>query len=145
MFATLATFRDLNDYVKPVIMLGPITRTSNAATVLALSKYAYTASTLGLRYAPFSLAPHTKIGSDSTTMTCGLENVLQPLCLLLLGMSVGYNREQMNTTRFPVYFSNFPEGTSSWVYNHYLQNAIYKQLTMYDYGPIENARKYGNC
>lgn len=74
----------------------------------------------------------------------GSNNPLQPLCLIMLGMLVGFDTAQLNTTRMPVYLSNAPEGTSTWVYDHFILNAVYNKLTMFDFGPIGNVAKYGS-
>ncbi|KAI1292791.1 Lipase member N [Halotydeus destructor] len=142
MLASLSLYKDFNDIIKPAILLSPFTRTSNSSSVMSALKIFAPFSTTALRYMPFAFGPQLKLGGDQLTLDCGVA-LVQSLCLIMMGIAVGYDSKQLNRSHQSVYMAHASEPTSSWVYDHFVQNSISNKFNMFDYGPVDNARHYG--
>ena len=69
---------------------------------------------------------------------------LQPLCTNLIFVLVGYNQEQLNEDRLPVYLSHTPAGTSAWNIVHFGQNYLSGKFRRFDLGnDKKNIDMYG--
>lgn len=73
---------------------------------------------------------------------CG-QQVVQPACGNLLFLVCGYDAEQFNFTRVPVYYSQGLGGTSAWNLLHFGQNIVNKGFLKFDYGALINYQRYG--
>lgn len=66
------------------------------------------------------------------------------LCEKVIFLMSGFDHNQLNSTRLPVYINHIPAGTSCKNIRHYIQQIFHADtLTMYDYGFGGNIRKYG--
>ncbi|KAI1307967.1 (DL)-glycerol-3-phosphatase 2 [Halotydeus destructor] len=68
---------------------------------------------------------------------------VQEACAYLLQVITGFDSPNINRTRFPVYLSQLPAGTSSWTFAHFGQLFNRNCLSMFSYGEAENERQYG--
>jgi len=69
--------------------------------------------------------------------------VTQTLCTSIMFMLCGYDANNMNETRLPIYLSYAPAGTSSRNAVHYAQSYQRKTFAKYDFGWYENNKLYG--
>ncbi|KAL3211699.1 hypothetical protein MRX96_008401 [Rhipicephalus microplus] len=65
------------------------------------------------------------------------------LCALGFTMTSFCSPEQFNTTRIPMYMGHMPTGTTVQNLLHFHQVYKAKNFVMYDHGPTENLRRYG--
>jgi pimeloyl-ACP methyl ester carboxylesterase len=77
----------------------------------------------------------------ATSMCDG--GLTQTLCTSIMFMLCGYDANNMNETRLPIYLSYAPAGTSSRNAVHYAQSYQHKNFAKFDYGYFENKRIYG--
>lgn len=64
------------------------------------------------------------------------------ICEDLIAFLVGWDSPDMNVTRMPVYFTHFPAGTSGRNIVHYAQAIVDQKFQYFDYGVVENLKKY---
>ncbi|KAI1298469.1 Lysosomal acid lipase/cholesteryl ester hydrolase [Halotydeus destructor] len=137
MVGTLSYHPKYNRILKPVILFGFGNIASKPYNTLASDVEADI-----LRAFPGPLLPKFKLTSTVLTAFCS-PPVLE-ICAQLLMSAVGYDSNNLNRTRFPVYLSQFPAGTSTWEMAHASQ--ISRRGNCYahfDYGQSENEKKYG--
>ncbi|XP_065309604.1 lipase lipl-1-like [Dermacentor albipictus] len=70
---------------------------------------------------------------------------LRGACFLPIQIAVGASSEQLNRTRIPVYIAHQPAGTSTKNIVHYAKNYRAKNFNRYDYGFLENQKRYGQA
>ncbi|XP_037580482.1 lipase lipl-1-like [Dermacentor silvarum] len=68
---------------------------------------------------------------------------LRGACFLPIQVVVGASSEQLNRTRIPVYIAHQPAGTSTKNIVHYAKNYRARNFKRYDYGLLENQKRYG--
>lgn len=71
-------------------------------------------------------------------------HMIKELCESVTFLFCGPDSRQFNATRFPVYVSHTPSGTSSLNVVHFAQLVKSKKMTFYDYGSKLNKQKYGS-
>ncbi|XP_023230279.1 gastric triacylglycerol lipase-like [Centruroides sculpturatus] len=69
-------------------------------------------------------------------------DVVRSICSNIYFLISGYDFSQLNESRLHVYFSHFPAGTSTKNFIHYLQLVNSKKFQKFDYGLLENLKKY---
>ncbi|XP_023235801.1 gastric triacylglycerol lipase-like isoform X2 [Centruroides sculpturatus] len=69
-------------------------------------------------------------------------DVVRSICSNIYFLISGYDFSQLNESRLDVYFSHFPAGTSTKNFIHVLQLVNWKNFQKFDYGPLENLKRY---
>ncbi|XP_029680343.1 lipase 3-like [Formica exsecta] len=77
-------------------------------------------------------------------LICAEDAITQPFCSNLLFLIAGYNKEQFNKTLLPIILGHIPAGASTKQIMHYAQLVKSGQFRQYDYGWLDNKRKYGS-
>lgn len=71
------------------------------------------------------------------------EYYTNPLCKNVIFVIAGYDSNQMNTTRIPVYITHTPSGTSAQNFAHFGQLVEAGKFQKFDYGAAKNKQIYG--
>lgn len=138
MFGLLSTQPRFNSLVNRFIALGPAVHLNNVARSVRMLVNSppfrlYLKSCNKFFYNPTAIKSFTRYLCPYTG----------PLCQSALGALVGYDYEQLNKTRLPVYVNHIPVGTSCKNLRHYSQQFTSNGLTMFDMGGKYNLLKYG--
>lgn len=141
MFGLLSAHPEYSSKVKPFIALAPVAHVGNIKTPVKYLAYISgidkILTTIGGEILPNSLPLKiikTKICSGLTERICGI----------VMDILYGPDPYQRNTTRIRVYASHDPSGTSKMNLAHFAQLVVSHRFARYDYGPLENIRKYGS-
>lgn len=130
MFGLLSTQPKYNDLVKPFIALAPVTTVAHIRSPIRyIAKTPFVLSFIRSRGGRFM--PSTQI---MKLLGSACPAGLQPLCTNLIFVLVGYNAEQLNEDRLPVYLSHTPAGTSAWNIVHFGQNYLSGKFQCFDHG-----------
>ncbi|XP_055681859.1 lipase 3-like [Lutzomyia longipalpis] len=78
----------------------------------------------------------------STQLLCSETSPVAYICKNSLFLVVGFDPKQMNSTILPQYLGHMPAGSSARQGFHYCQLAISDGFQQYDFGAIENFRRY---
>ncbi|KAI1307988.1 Lipase member K [Halotydeus destructor] len=137
MLMALATHEELNEVVKPAILMafGEVPPTDINTDPVSL----FIGNTLNQVALP--VLPKMKLTSTVLTAICSPP--IQDACAILLQLVVGFDPENLNKTRFPVYISQVPAGSSTWKTAQDYQTVRKDCYPKFSYGPVENRRKYG--
>lgn len=130
MFGLLASQPRFNSLVKPFIALAPVSTVSHIRSPIRyLAKTPFLLSFIRSRGGRFM--PSNQI---MKLLGAACPQGLQPLCTNLIFVLVGYNQEQLNEDRLPVYLSHTPAGTSAWNIVHFGQNYLSGKFRRFDLG-----------
>lgn len=69
---------------------------------------------------------------------------IKGICTSIFYLFGGYDPQQFNTTRLPLYIAHGFEGTSWWNLVHFGQSIKSNRFAKFDFGLIGNLRKYGS-
>lgn len=78
------------------------------------------------------------------TALCGSSNLADVLCSNVMFLMTGFNFDQLNATNLPVIFGHVPSGSAAKQFAHYGQEIVSGEFRQYDYGKLENFRRYGS-
>ena len=141
LFGTLALEPRYNDLVRPAIALAPVLSLGHTQTPLRV-----------LAHTPFlnslfgdvrsSFLPSNRLSRLVSYLFC--RPPFRPACHSLLGLAYGHDRRQVNDSRFDVYASRLPAGTSTKDMLLFLQAVRTGRFSDFDYGLRENVRRYGS-
>lgn len=140
MFGLLSTNAKYNKIVKPFIALAPV---STVAHVTSPLKY-------GVKW-PSPVMWYLRRGGAfvanrivQTLISFGCSSGLAGVCKNAIFMLTGFNEEQMDTERIPVYMSHTPAGTSAWNLLHFMQGIKSQKFAKFDMGSSrDNLARYG--
>lgn len=140
MFGLLSTQPKYNDLVKPFIALAPVTSIKYVSTPLKyLAKIPFLSTLIGSVYGgPF--LPSNYLMKIISERLC--TSPIRSLCSNMVFVANGFDHTQLNMTRLGVYMNGLPAGTSTKNMLHYLQLLKTGLFTDYDYGKMQNQRKY---
>ncbi|KAH3869735.1 gastric triacylglycerol lipase-like [Dreissena polymorpha] len=88
------------------------------------------------------LLPHSEVYDFLAKYVCNQAIIPELFCENLLFVISGFDVEQMNISRVPVYMGTHPAGTSIQNLLHFAQMVENPNFQMYDYGPAENMKIY---
>jgi lysosomal acid lipase/cholesteryl ester hydrolase len=141
MFGLLASFPKYNDIVKPYIALAPVTSVDHSLSPITHLAYIHPLLHIVRAYdGPF--LPSNRLIRFIAKNVCG--SVSNDICTSLIFLGAGFDYEQWNSTRIRTYASGFPAGTSSKNMIHFAQNVRSGIFRKFDYGRLNNFRKYGS-
>lgn len=141
MFGLLSSRPELNDVIKPFIALGPVSYVGHIRSPIRhLAHNPVFMEYLKRKGGPFLM--NTDL-IKKLSHYCPY-HVIQQLCESVTFFLTGPDSRQFNSTRFPVYVSHTPAGTSTRNIVHFSQLVTSKKITFYDYGSRINKRKYGS-
>ncbi|XP_059614536.1 lipase 3-like isoform X2 [Phlebotomus argentipes] len=95
-------------------------------------------ATLGI----FEFLPSSDWLRTSTQLMCSETSPVAYMCQNALFLVVGFDPQQMNSTILPQYLGHMPAGSSARQGFHYCQLANSKGFKQYDFGALENFRRY---
>ncbi|GAB0100094.1 Lipase [Sergentomyia squamirostris] len=78
----------------------------------------------------------------STQMLCTESSPVSYMCKNALFLVAGFDPRQMNSSILPQYLGHMPAGSSARQGFHYCQLANHKGFKQYDFGGLENFRRY---
>ena len=141
MFAHLSQVPESANLIDHFIAMGPAAYMAHVTTPLrhfldtrAFRFYLRTSS--GPFFpSPGLLLPFSRIACRNRLTSSLCRNILFLIC--------GYDANQMNVSRMPVYVSKAPAGSSKQNILHYVQMIHSKKFQMFDYGSQENVVRYG--
>lgn len=129
-----------NKIIKPFIALAPVFSAHEVKSPAMKVYLTVEQVTHVLRDYREPFLPDTKLTRLLTQTACHLD--FRDFCANLLFMVSGFNDNQLNRTRLPVYAGGYPAGTSSKNMLHITQTVKHKHLRHFDYG-VDNILKYG--
>ncbi|KAI1307979.1 Lipase member K [Halotydeus destructor] len=133
----MASHTKLNEVVKPAILMGfGVVPDEDINTDPVSMLLGNTLNQVALPVLP-------KMKLTSTVLTAFCSPPIQDACAILLQLVVGFDPENLNKTRFPVYISQVPAGSNTWKTAQGLQKMPKNCFPKFSYGPLENRRKYG--
>lgn len=140
IFAGLSQNKVLQDKIKVVFALAPVTRLKNIYSPI---KY------LAQFEAVFSLAfdalgihdflPSNKAIRFLADKVCPID---EHMCATIMFLMAGYDKKNLNSSRIPIYYSHTPAGTSVKNIYHFGQLICSQKFQMFDYGWIGNLLLY---
>lgn len=77
-------------------------------------------------------------------IACNEARITSYFCTNLMFLFVGFNQEQLNETMLPVIVGHVPAGAANKQILHFSQIRNSRNFQQYDYGFIQNLRKYNN-
>lgn len=141
MFGLLSSRPELNDVIKPFIALAPVSHVGHIRSPIRyIAHNPVIMEYLKRRGGPFLMNNDLM---KKMSHYCPY-HVIQELCQSVTFFFTGPDSRQFNSTRFPVYVSHTPAGTSTQNMVHFAQLVKRKKMTLYDYGSKINKRKYGS-
>ena len=141
MFGLLSTRPEFNDVIKPFVAMAPVSHVGHIKSPIRYIAH----SPLVVEYFKRKGGPFLM----NTDLIKKLSNycpyhIIKEMCESVTFLFCGPDSRQLNTTRFPVYVSHTPSGTSMLNIVHFAQMINNKKMTFYDYGSKMNKRKYGS-
>uniref|UniRef100_A0A1B0CSN9 Putative triglyceride lipase-cholesterol esterase n=1 Tax=Lutzomyia longipalpis TaxID=7200 RepID=A0A1B0CSN9_LUTLO len=89
-------------------------------------------------------APSTTAFQLGGYAACQDESPVQGLCSNILFLMSGFDPPQLNQTILPAFLANYPAGSATKQFIHYLQLVNSGRFCQYDYGAVQNLLKYGS-
>ncbi|GMT16549.1 hypothetical protein PFISCL1PPCAC_7846, partial [Pristionchus fissidentatus] len=80
--------------------------------------------------------------NDVLRVACSV-GVMQYACERTFFRNGGDWSSQLDYSRLPIYYSNYPGGSSTKNTRHFTQMMLKKRTARFDYGEVENLRRYG--
>jgi lysosomal acid lipase/cholesteryl ester hydrolase len=136
MFGLLATRPEYNDKIKPFVAMAPVAFVGHVKSpikYIAHSRLLY--EFLEKRGGAFF--PTSMFNRVLTDHFCPMSS-FKYICSNVVFLLTGFNQEQLNSTRLPVYFANTPAGSSTKNILHYAQGVISKRFAKYNPEVYEN-------
>ncbi|XP_026829883.1 lipase 3 isoform X2 [Ooceraea biroi] len=93
-------------------------------------------------YEVYDIFPQSLITVTGGKILCNDKAVTQVICIAITFLLAGSDPKQLNTTALPYLMSYFPAGASMQTLNHYYQNIMTHNFENYDYGIIDNYKRY---
>ncbi|XP_029202026.2 gastric triacylglycerol lipase-like [Acropora millepora] len=142
-FAEFSRNKIVAKMVKTFFALAPVTTVGNTkgATRL-LSNFSPLIKDLFKSFHVRDFLPSNSASKWLAQDICSKED-FRRLCSNALFIISGFDKEQLNETRLPVYLSHTPAGTSAKNILHWLQMIKSRKFQMYDYGWLRNLKRYG--
>lgn len=91
----------------------------------------------------YYFAPSDEMRKQAAYDLCRDGAPFQSMCANLLYLMVGWNSKQTNETMLPVQYSHAPAGASVRNQLHFAQIIRGGYFRKYDFGSMENIRRYG--
>lgn len=91
----------------------------------------------------YELFPYSHLVSMTAQTICHDDSFFQPVCSFVLGITCGFNYEDLNTTLLPTVFTYGPCGASWKQIMHYAQVKNTDRFQKFDEGVTKNMEKYG--
>lgn len=140
MFGLLSMHAKYNQIVKPFIALSPVASLANMKSPLKnLARNSLIQTYFKGRAGRF--LPSSSF-VKMLTRRCSLPS--KSLCSNTMLALFGYNEEQLDLERLPVYMAGTPAGTSVRNMMHFAQGFTKKRFAKFDHGPKMNLVMYGN-
>ncbi|XP_056648775.1 lipase 3-like [Diorhabda sublineata] len=143
-FVMTSTRPEYNEKIKVQISLAPIAYMSHMTSPLLriLSFWEGSFETLMNLIGMYEFVPEESFLHMLTEAIC--ETGIGPiLCENVLFAICGFSLNEMNTTKIPLIVGHAPAGASTKQILHYGQEISSGHFRQYDFGVIENLRKYG--
>ncbi|KAL0130338.1 hypothetical protein PUN28_002165 [Cardiocondyla obscurior] len=90
----------------------------------------------------YDFLPQSLATVTTAKTLCNDNAVTQTICIAVLFLLFGSDAPQLNTTALPDLLSHVPAGTSVQTLDHYYQNILANDFRNYDYGIVENYKRY---
>jgi lysosomal acid lipase/cholesteryl ester hydrolase len=146
-FVMLSSLPEYNSKIKVQTSLAPIAFMNHMTSPLLqiISFWTGALDTLTSLIGMNEFLPNTDfikfiVGDD----VCKEDSITQFLCTNTLFAICGFSRKQMNTTLLPVITKYAPAGSSTKQMLHYAQEIRSAKFRQYDFGMIDNLKKYGS-
>lgn len=141
MFGLLASKPEYSNIVKPFIALAPVARIDHIKSPIRLLSKIKPIVDYFKKHAE-ELLPNSGMIKHLEKHICTPK--FHFICTDIVFMLMGFDSEQLNMTRLPVYAAHLPAGTSTWNIVHFSQLLKSTALLKYDFGVKGNLRKYGS-
>lgn len=140
-FGAFSTNRDIASKVSLFVALAPVAYVSHQSSLLLTYLAKLNLATWLALFGEKQFLPETKVlqligGSLCKEIPLICENVIFALC--------GYDRQDLNASRMPVYMTHTPAGTSVQNMMHWTQSVKSGKFQMYDYGQSGNMAHYNS-
>ncbi|XP_069680361.1 lipase 3-like [Periplaneta americana] len=149
MFYILLSERpQYNDKVRAMISLSPVAFLSHITT--PLREFTVTSGSEGVMrtfntFGLFNFMPNNFPFVGISRALCRHWIFAKLFCETMFLYIGGFDTTQMNTSMIPVFLGHTPAGSSTKVINHYSQMVKSGRFRQYDYGKMENKRRYGSA
>jgi len=137
-FAGLSMNTQLQDKMRVVFALGPITRMMDVNRLVRMIASQW--SKIALIWKMFGVEEFFP-SDHSTGKYC---KYIPKVCTFFMNLVAGKDNKFMNRTRIPIYFAHTPAGTSRKNMLHWFQIVHSGRFAKYDYGWVENLRRYNH-
>jgi pimeloyl-ACP methyl ester carboxylesterase len=138
-FAALTMYPWLNEVIKPLIMMSPITTVSHITSTMSIP---ILLSIVGQpKDHDYPILQLNSIPEAAKLVTCSIDNGL--LCGLAFRALAGDSPSCFNLTRMPVILSRMPAGSSARDLRLYATNFVTNRFGYEDHGILDNWREYG--
>jgi len=142
-FAALSSNQDLASKVRIFFALAPIANLTNIVSPIKyIAPFVKEISWVLKFFGDGEFLPSGELFNILADLACDRFKYVEPVCSNIVFLLVGYDCVYINQTRFSVYVSKTPAGTSVKNMVHYGQSILSKKFSMYDYGAAENENHY---
>lgn len=143
-FAMLSENPDMAKKIKLFVALGPVTAPYHMISPIKYLVH-FPDEIMYLILGRKDVLPSDLIIKFLSDTLCK-ERVTRAVCTNIVFLFAGYDLNNLNVTRMPVYLSHTPAGTSVQDIVHFAQLVKYKKFQKYDYGSVsENKYHYGQA
>jgi len=140
IFAGLSENQALQERIKVVFALAPVTRLKNIYSPIKYLAHLETVIKLSLEVLGIhQFLPSSKFMKFFAEKVCPIDEYL---CSTITFLLAGYDKKDLNSTRIPIYYSHTPAGTSVKNVCHFAQLVKSQVFQKYDYGDLENLIRY---
>jgi len=141
-FALLSTQPKYNRIIRTNFALAPIAQLQNVRSPIRLFAPLTTRFSFVLNiFGNGEFFENEGIVKLLTSTVCN--SPIKSLCSNIIFLLCGYDIEQLNSTRLPVYLAHTPAGTSVQTLTHFSQLVESGKFAKYDYGSTTNKKLYG--
>ncbi|CAG9761996.1 unnamed protein product [Ceutorhynchus assimilis] len=135
---------EYNDKINLMTLLSPVAYLGNATSPMAkiLSKY-QSLLDLALPFLGIHGIAYTPTIGVLGSLLCNQQSSLQPLCIVFIDLFAGFDADQVDKEKLPVFLSNTPNGVSIKDIKHYVQEMDSGHFRRFDYGKVANIVHYG--
>jgi lysosomal acid lipase/cholesteryl ester hydrolase len=132
----------LQGKINTFVALAPVFHLSSTMSVLLQAVAHLDLDVLGKLLGIREFLPSSKI---LKLLLPGLCKATPQLCDWVIYLFCGFDRNDFDAERMPVYMAHFPSGISMMELSHYAQSIRKNQVTYYDYGLLGNLKHYNNA
>ncbi|XP_034948972.1 uncharacterized protein [Chelonus insularis] len=144
-YVMVSTYPQYNDKIISMSSLAPVAFVKHMTSPFfqILSRFDKPINIMMDMLGMYEFHPTEAFMKQLKRLICHSDAWTQPLCENIIFLMAGFGSDQMNKTLLPSILGHVPAGSATRQLIHYSQLIKSNKFRQYDYGFIENKRKYG--